>query len=150
MLNKVCFEQKVARRAQSFPLKGNRRDETLRRLSKSKISEEITRGVHRSQAYSKSQSSGGIALAETQLRPKIVGFAGESSKAETFEYPQTLPSRKESKAQEEERQKSSDLLWGGAWTIRSMSRKAKESVEEEQIPSIGSKHEGPTTVGSKG
>jgi hypothetical protein len=44
MLKKVCFEQKVARRAQSFPLKGNRRAETLRRLSKSKISEEIMLG----------------------------------------------------------------------------------------------------------
>jgi hypothetical protein len=43
MLSKVCFEQKVSRRAQSFPLKGNRRVETLRRLSKSKISEEITK-----------------------------------------------------------------------------------------------------------
>jgi hypothetical protein len=45
MLNKVCFEQKVARRAQSFPLKGNRRAETLRRLSKSEIRRDNTRSV---------------------------------------------------------------------------------------------------------
>jgi hypothetical protein len=41
MLSKVCFEPKIARRAPSFPLKGNRRVKTLRRLSKSKMSEEI-------------------------------------------------------------------------------------------------------------
>jgi hypothetical protein len=41
MLNKVFFEQKFARRARSFPLKGNKRVETLKRLSKLKISEEI-------------------------------------------------------------------------------------------------------------
>jgi hypothetical protein len=60
-----------------------------------------------------SQRSGGIVLEETQMIPKIVGFAGESLKAETSEYPQTLPSQKESKTQEEERPKP--LIW--EWEI---------------------------------
>jgi hypothetical protein len=112
-------------------LKGNRRAETLRRLIKSKISEEIIKGVHRIQAYSKYKSSGGIELAEMDLRPNTIGFTGECSKAETFEYPQNLPSWKDSKYQEEERPWSSDLLWGGAWTIISMFGKEKHNTEEE-------------------
>jgi hypothetical protein len=53
----VCFEREVSRRAQE-PFEGRRRVETLRRLSKSKISEEI-------------------ALAETQTRPKKSGSQEE-------------------------------------------------------------------------
>jgi hypothetical protein len=80
MLNKVCFEREVSRRAQE-PFEGRRRVETLRRLSKSKISEEI-------------------ALAETD-ETQEVGLTG-GAKAEAFEHLQTLPSRKKSKSQEEE------------------------------------------------
>jgi hypothetical protein len=40
MLSKVCFEREVATRAQK-KFEGSRRDEILRRLIKSRISEEI-------------------------------------------------------------------------------------------------------------
>jgi hypothetical protein len=42
---KVCIERKVPRREQISPLEGNKRADTLRRLSISKISEEIMKGV---------------------------------------------------------------------------------------------------------
>jgi hypothetical protein len=51
---KGVLEQKVARRAWKFPLKGNRRVETLMRLSKSKSSKEITQGVCGRKTHSKS------------------------------------------------------------------------------------------------
>jgi hypothetical protein len=53
MLSKVCFEREVSRRAQE-PFKGRRRVDTLRRLSKPKISKEIE-------------------LEEIQMRPKKSG-----------------------------------------------------------------------------
>jgi hypothetical protein len=56
MLSKVCFEREVSRREQE-PFEGSRRVETLKRLSKSKISEEI-------------------ALTETEMRPKQSGLMG--------------------------------------------------------------------------
>jgi hypothetical protein len=81
MLNKVCFEREVYRRAQE-PFEGRRRAETLRRLSKSKISEEIM-------------------LVEMQDKTQEIGLTG-GAKAKAFEHLQTLPSRKKSKSQEEE------------------------------------------------
>jgi hypothetical protein len=66
----VCFEREVARRAQE-PFEGSRRVETLRRLSKLKISEEIT-------------------LLEVQMIPKNSG-SQEGEKAEAFEHLQILP-----------------------------------------------------------
>jgi len=38
------------------------------------------------------------------------------------------------KSQEEERYQSSDLLLEGVWTVRSVSKKVKESIEEEIDP----------------
>jgi hypothetical protein len=70
MLNKVCFEQKVAKRAQIFPLKGNRRVKTLRILSKSKISGEIMQGVCGRQTHSKSYSLEEIMLMRAKTRSR--------------------------------------------------------------------------------
>jgi hypothetical protein len=46
--------------------------------------------------------------------------------------------------------KPSDQLWKGAWTVRSTSSERRKHRGEEQIPSIGSEREGPTTIGSEG
>jgi hypothetical protein len=54
-------------------------------------------GVHGRSKFSKESSSGGIASQEAKMRPKIVGFAGGSSRAKTFEHLQTLPSRRNQK-----------------------------------------------------
>jgi hypothetical protein len=110
MLSKVCFEQEVARRAQES-FEGSRRAETLRRLSKSKISEEIMQGVHRRQTYS-SPKSQEDKLSEEQVETQSFGLATEGSEAKTFEHLQIFQSRENKEAQEEERKKSSYLVAG--------------------------------------
>jgi hypothetical protein len=131
MLNKVCFEQKVVRRAQSFPLKGNRRVETLRRLSKLKISEEIN-------AYEREDEIQEVDSQEKGQRLKPLNtdkiFQGGRS--------QNLRRRSDNNRQIGCGEEPGPLVQHPT--------EQRKCSGEEQIPSVRSEREGPATVGSGG